>query len=148
MAVRSHFKIRSHFSGNSVFFVTFSVLVANLKTTLYGGQSHLRSAEQGKRTKLHSLAAPLLPPSRCWHGKKKLKKTRCVQKRGQKQQMGRRAQRDASTSVRQVPIQDSFGLPTKPNNWRRFAGSTLPCTVTKFRARNSTCVCVYLINCT
>ena len=39
-------------------FPTFSALVANpKKTTLHGGQSRSRSAEQGKENKIKSLAA-------------------------------------------------------------------------------------------
>ena len=45
-------------------FLTFRVLVANpKKTTLHGGQSLSRSAEQGKENKIKSLAAyPPTPP--------------------------------------------------------------------------------------
>ena len=78
------------------------------KNTLHGDQSRSWSAEQGKRSKKISLAAP--PPIHT-HNKGRVQQTE------QREQMTRRASRDASTylgaaqvSVRLVPVQGFLRL--------------------------------------
>ena len=104
----------------SLLFLTFSVLVANPKKLLYTVAIAARGLlNRRKITKQQSLAVHL----RCSYGENIINKnTARVQQTEQKEQMAKRASRDAYTcclgatqvSVCLAPVKGSFGSSTRP----------------------------------